>query len=551
MKSLRFLIPAAAFVLGHSAVAQSYTYTVVDSKTIITGFSAEPSGAITVPTTLGGYNVTQIGRSAFKDRANITSISFATGANVVKIGATAFQGCTGLQSVVLPSGATAIPSGAFQGCTSLNSVTIPATVTSIGDSAFADCRSLATLSLPSVLASLGESAFLNCRSLTSLTIPSGVTSIPGQLCHECRALSSISLPAGVTEIGYSAFYNCSALTSFTLPDAVTSVGHDAFHGCRGIAGFGINGALATLGEQVFRGCSSLAAITVAAANPSFSSAGGVLFNKAQTSLLLCPEGKTGSYTIPSGVSSLATGAFAHCDGLTGATVSSSLPVIGGDAFYYASSMTSVTIPEGVASIGEWAFAGCSGLTEVTIPASVASMGSDAFHYCSDLVSAVFNGNAPTMGTNVFASTASGFTVYFYAESTGFTTPAWLGYPASVIGEESAMVTWLTANGFDAGTDMDSDPNGDGVSLLMAYAFGLDPNGNLAGSMPKPVLSGGSLSVSFYGEAEGITYSAQASGDLAKWTTEGVTLSEPDAEGVRTASVVVGSAKRFMRVVVVD
>ena len=538
--------------LAQSTHAQSFTFTVENSKTTITGFSAEPSGAVSVPATLGGYTVTEIGRSAFKDRTGITSISFASGASVTKLGATAFQGCTGLQSVNLPSGTTALPVGLLNGCTSLTSVTIPATVTSIGDVAFADCRSLASLTLPASLTTLGESTFLNCRSLSTLSIPSGVTSIPGQAFGECRSLATVSLPAGITKVSYSAFANCQALTGFTLPSSVTALNDSAFQGCSGMTSFAMNASLASIGSQVFEGCSSLSSITVAAANASYSSANGVLFDKSASTLLLCPAGKSGSYAVPAGVTSLAEGALAHCDELSSVTLPAGITSIPADALYYASGVTSLSIPEGVTSIGSWAFAGCAELESVTLPESLTSIGGDAFHYSSNLEEAIFRGNAPTMAANVFDGTAVGFTVYFVAAKTGFTTPTWQGYPAQALGTLPAAISaWLTQQGFASGTDINSDPNQDGVSLLMAYALGLDPSLNLADSMPKPVMSGGNLTLTFKGNAEGISYAAESSTNMLDWGSSGLTLSEPDANGMRTVTMPVtsGVQKRFMRIVI--
>lgn len=551
---LTFTSVIGLLVFAQGAFAQTFTYTVENLKTSITGFATgtDPSGAIVVPASLGGYPVTEIGRSAFKDRVNITGIGFASGASVTKIGATAFQGCTGLQSISLPAGTTTLPNGVLQGCTNLNAVTIPATVTVIGDMAFADCRSLATLALPGALTTLGESAFLNCRSLTSLAISSGVTAIPGQLCNECRTLGSISLPAGVTKIGYSAFANCAGLTSFALSTATTSIGNEAFLGCSGLTTVSINSSLATIGERAFEGCGSLSAINVDGSNTSFSSADGVLFDKTGSTLLLCPAGKSGNYPVPATVSIVAQGAFAHSE-LSTVTLPGSVSSLGQDTFYYASGLTSLAIPSSLSAIGPWAFAGCSGLTSVTIPATVANLGEDAFHSCSGLEWALFNGNAPAMGTTVFDNAAAGFTIYFHAAKTGFTSPLWMGYPASSLDAPAAFIGWLTQNGFAPGAVTSSDPDGDGVSLLMAYALGLDPKLNLAGSLPKPVLGEDSLSLTFQGNSEGIIYAAEASEDMQIWTSEGVTLSGPDANGMRSASIEFDpeAPLKFLRLVVED
>src|SRR5436190_1483717 len=77
-----------------------------------------------------------------------------------------------------------------------------------------------------------------------VTIPGTVTGLP------------------VTGIGDGAFQNQNSLTSVTIPSSVTFIG---------------NGALSR--------CASLVAINVDAANMSYSSADGVLFNKDLTRLI--------------------------------------------------------------------------------------------------------------------------------------------------------------------------------------------------------------------------------------------------------------------------
>lgn len=85
---------------------------------------------------------------------------------------------------------------------------------------------------------------------------------------------------------------------------------------------------------------------------------------------------------------------------------------------------------------------------------------------------------------------------------------------------------------------------------MAYALNLDPNRNLSGSMPGPVVAGNQVSLTFYAGSPGVTYSVQTSTDMQTWTTAGVTLSAPDANNNRTATVPLTGPSRFMRLVVV-
>jgi len=124
----------------------------------------------------------------------------------------------------------------------------------------------------------------------------------------------------------------------------------------------------------------LTSIDVAAGNLNYSSDNGVLLNKAQTVLLECPAGKTGTYAIPATVTTIGNAAFNECTGLT-----------------------AVTIPNSVTSISDQSFWGCTGLTSVTIPASVTSIGGIAFYGCSGLTSITcLNPGPPALGgINVF------------------------------------------------------------------------------------------------------------------------------------------------------
>jgi hypothetical protein len=61
--------------------------------------------------------------------------------------------------------------------------------------------------------------------------------------------------------------------------------------------------------------------------------------------------------------------------------------------------TSFTIPSNVTSIGEGAFAHCTSLASVTIPSSVTSIGGSAFEDCISLASVTFQGTIPLSGFN--------------------------------------------------------------------------------------------------------------------------------------------------------
>jgi len=212
--------------------------------------------------------------------------------------------------------------------------------------------------------------YSNRSDITSVVIEPGVTSIGSLAFYKCSNLTSITIPSGLTSIGEMTFFNCSALTSVTIPNGVISIGNFAFGSCTGLKSITIPSSVTSIENNIFQDCTGLTNITVDSSNPSFCSESGVLFNKDKTTLIYCPRRKTGSYTIPDGVTAIGDYAFYYCSGLTSVTIPSSVTSIGGSAFQHCTGLTSITIPNSVTSIVNLAFWDCDSLTIVYIPSGV-------------------------------------------------------------------------------------------------------------------------------------------------------------------------------------
>ncbi|MBQ8960044.1 MAG: leucine-rich repeat protein [Ruminococcus sp.] len=224
------------------------------------------------------------------------------GLPVTEIGDTAFAGVFELTSLVIPDTVTRIGDDAFNFAFYLEEITLPSSLEYIGYRAFSLCG-VKTLSLPASLKTIAdltsekETFCQSCPALTSITVdsknpyfsakdgvlfdkkktvlyryppakegssytmPSTVKSISDGAFHK-SALESITVSAKLETVGVRAFGYCESLSAIELPGSVKSIGGSAFIKCTALEELTLNEGLETIGRGSFSGCSAIKEVTI-------------------------------------------------------------------------------------------------------------------------------------------------------------------------------------------------------------------------------------------------------------------------------------------------
>lgn len=167
-------------------------------------------------------------------------------------------------------------------------------------------------------------------------------------------------------IGYGLFKNCTRLQKLILPDNTKVIEGNALIGCSGLTTLQIPATTSVILPSA--GCSSLSTITVNAANTTYSSLDGVLYNKAITEIIWFPMGKNDAYSLPATITSLGKYAFMGCK-LSSFVLPNTIKTVPYAIFQDCTNLTSVTLGSATELLSSYCFQGCP-LKELHVKATL-------------------------------------------------------------------------------------------------------------------------------------------------------------------------------------
>ena len=419
---------------------------------VLSNFSKTRYGAVVIPSTYKGKNVTKIGERAFEE-SHVTSVTIPS--TITTICANAFDTCRSLKTVVFEEGSSlkTIEDGAFFFCPNLASIALREGVETIGSNAFGSCEKLTQITIPDSVTEIGAGAFSTSR-LVDITLPSQIKTIANGLFSRCYKLESIAIPAGVQTIEAYAFTRCVSLknvyysgtvaqwcaiennptselfadgtllyannlpvTSITESDlqGVTHIGMGAFYGYGALTSIQIPSSVSDLtldeptylggvwtdkvpgvGDRAFYGCKNLTTVRFNSNIQRLSIGEYAFFGCEKLTTVTLPTAlvetttttMVGPVTIQSAGIKIGSCAFRGCSSLETITIPSSVGEIGDYAFVGCSALKSITIPSSVDTINWGVFGDCSSLSSVNLPEGVTHIYDHAFMNCTSLYSIV-------------------------------------------------------------------------------------------------------------------------------------------------------------------
>ena len=390
--------------------------------------------------------VTTIGREAFKDNANLTSVVFEVNTEgssaPLTIGTRAFMNCTKLEKITLPARLTEIKlqrysvsdgivnttegDNAFIGCTSLESINVASNnqnYKAIDSVLYSkDGRTLlfvpasvkGTFVVPEGTRNIAAGAFVGCHSISEVTLPGSLVLIGECAFYGLENLATLTFNGGALndlEVEKYAFMNCKDLTTVALSEGsrLAKLGDSAFQGCEELKEFTFSASMSSVGAAAFANCTSLESVTFATSERTLSFGENTFMNCTALTTV----------NLPANVNKI-PGVFTGCTSLEAVNVDANSQYLTSvDGVVYDKAMTEIVffpqgkngdfeLPATVTTITNGVFQNVT-LGTLTISNAVTVIGDDAFN-SANIDAIVFTGEATgtlTIGANAFRNAELG------------------------------------------------------------------------------------------------------------------------------------------------
>ena len=284
--------------------------------------------------------------------------------------------------------------------------------------------------------SIGTGAFSGSPTLETLVIPDGISTVSANAFASCPNLKSVEIGSSVSYIGSHAFSDCSNLTSVVFKGNPSVIEPDAFSNSSWINGASTEFVI--LGDTLLKYNGTEEKITVPDGVKSIAS-GAFAYNSLVKEIIL-----------PEGLEKIGDNAFVHCYSLVNLNIPATVSHIGAGAFddtiwlhnkqgdfvvvngilvSYKGSDSHVVLPEGITAIGAGAFMAAENLLSVRLPETVVYIDSMAFGGCTSLLKLNLPRSVEWIDEYAFASCAK-LTLFGKIGSYGYDYAEYMEMPFS-------------------------------------------------------------------------------------------------------------------------
>lgn len=354
-----------------------------------------------------------IPKDVFSDTPRLKSLTIPN--SVKTINTYAFRNSY-IEKIVIPDSVNNIRKRAFENAKGLKTVELSNNISTIQDETFANCKNLRQIKFGQKISTIGEAAFSGCKSLQSIVIPGSIKNIEYEAFKNC-GFETVTLGEGVKNVDFWAFSNCAKLKSISISSTVSTFQSNALSSCPSLNGivvaqnnekykivedclvkkdteellvipggktgtFTIPKEVKKINSEALNGCSKITAYS-AGTNTNFKTIDGMLVDKTGTILVACPQGRTGTITVPKGIKTIGTSAFQYSKA-SNIILPNTVTALDSCAFEYCNNIKEITIPGSIYQISEACFWGCENLNKVTVENGVSRIWRNAFYGCGKL-----------------------------------------------------------------------------------------------------------------------------------------------------------------------